>query len=130
MYVCACARACRAPSCIWERVDLCTHIKIDDCDTERLVFLDNNLIFLCVPSPRTLAASICLEFFFSLPLSSLSPYFPWCHTVYLTGKGGGGEREEEENKKKREKNPAGYQSSNNQWHEMMREQERNRAQTG
>lgn len=87
------ANAC---SCIWEHVDLCWHIKIDGCDTERLVFLDSNLVFLCVPSPCALSASIRLEgegfFFFSPPHSSLFPYFPLRHTAYLTGKGGGGRR--------------------------------------
>lgn len=69
-YACA-GYAC---SCIRERVSLCMHINIDGCVTERLVFLDNNLMVLCVPSPQALAASICWELYFSLsspPPSSL-----------------------------------------------------------
>lgn len=76
------ANAC---SCIWEHVDLCWHIKIDGCDTERLVFLDSNLVFLCVPSPCALSASIRLEgeffFFFSPTFFSFSLFSFASHSV-------------------------------------------------
>lgn len=52
------------------QVHACMHNEIDGCDTEKLVFLDNNLIFRCAQPPRALSASICIDFsldcFFSL----------------------------------------------------------------
>lgn len=100
-------------------------------------FLDNNLVFLRVPLPRILSVPICLEGdFFSPFLFFYFLYFSWCHAPNPTGDGGGGKRE---NKRRRVfvffllKEGRGIlqdNKSNNQWHEMMRDQERNRAQTG
>lgn len=138
--VCAHTHVCIVFLYMWDWVDLCKHIKIDGCDSGRLVFffiffLDNNPVFLCVPLPRILEG-----YFFSPFLFFFFLYFPWCHAPNPTGDGGGGKRE---NKRWRGffcrvfffflKEGRGIlqdNKSNNQWHEMMRDQERNRAQTG
>lgn len=83
------------------------HIKIGGCDTRRQVFLDNNLVFLCLPSPRAFSAPVRREaVVLGVPLHLRPPLFPRRHAAHLTGKGG---RKEQRKgwRRKNEKNPAG-----------------------
>lgn len=93
------------------------HIKIDGCDTERLVFLDHNLIFLCVPSPRALFCLYLSRRGIFFP-AFFPPCFPRCHMPHLTGKTGGREA------RKRGLKTRGIQQDSGatiKWHELMRE---------